>query len=133
MLKYVASVGLAAIALGVSVALPVRAELAETVSPDEETIVGGRDVMLPSKPLTPIDYALPMEINFVTDSTITTDTPITDSLYEDTAAWGEAISGCLVQTPILVRETVSGDMPFIVGATTATIQLNANGNPVCTF
>ncbi|MGB3493688.1 MAG: hypothetical protein WBA57_13240 [Elainellaceae cyanobacterium] len=133
MLKYIVGAGLAAIAFGVTAALPARAELAETVSPDEETIVGGRDVMLPSKPLTPIDYALPMEINFVTDSTVTTDTPITDSLYEDTAAWGEAISGCLVQTPIFVRETVSGDMPFIVGATAATIQLNANGNPVCTF
>lgn len=131
MLKFFASAGLAAIALGVGAALPASAELAETYSPDEETIVGGRDVFLPSKPVTPIEYALPMQINFVTDSTITTDTPITDSLADDPAAWAEAIRGCLVQTPILVRETVSGDMPFVVGTTAGTIQLNANGNPVC--
>lgn len=131
MLKYIAGAGLAAIALGISVALPAQAELAETYSPDEETVVGGRDVFLPSKPVTPRRYALPMEINFVTDSAITTDTPITDSLYEDTAAWAEAVRGCLVQTPILVRETSAGDVPFIVGTTTGTIQLNANGNPVC--
>lgn len=131
MLKYLASAGIASIALSLSIALPATAELAETYSPDEETIVGGRDVFLPSKPVTPIGYALPMEIKFVTDASITTDTPITDSLSEDSAAWEEAIRGCMMQTPILIRETSGGDVPFIVGTTEGTIQLNANGNPVC--
>ncbi len=131
MLKYVVGAGLAAIALGFSATLPAKAELAETYSPDEETIVGGRDVMLPSKPVTPIYYGLPMQVNFVTDSTITTDTPITDSLSDDTAAWAEAIRGCLVQTPILTRTTPTGEVPFVVGSTDGTIQLNANGNSVC--
>ncbi len=131
MLKRIAVLGIVAAAVGV--ALPVNAELADTYSPDPETIVGGRDVSLPSVPVTPWYYALPMEISIVQDSSVTTNTPITDALADDTAAWGEAIAECLTQSPEMVRETRGGDQPFIVGGAAGTINLNSNGVPVCSL
>ncbi|MEM9446907.1 MAG: hypothetical protein AAGA75_00055 [Cyanobacteria bacterium P01_E01_bin.6] len=131
MLRKIAILGVAAAAIGF--ALPANAELAETYSPDEETIVGGRDVSLPSIPVTPWRYALPMEISIVQDASVTTDTPITDAMSEDVAAWGEAVAGCMSLSPEMVRETRGGDQPFIVSDATRTINLNANSTPVCPF
>lgn len=127
--KIAAGLGLAAIALGT--ALPAGAELAETYSPDEETVVGGRDVFLPSVPATPRYYALPMEVTIVQDTSVTTDTPITDAYYEDLAVWQEAVIGCLSQSPDMIRTTEGGDVPFMLSQQEGTILLNANGNPVC--
>lgn len=129
MLKKIALIGAAAAAIGF--ALPANAELADTYSPDPETIVGGRDVSLPSVPVTPWRYALPMEIRIVQDPSITTNTPITDALSDDVSAWGEAVAGCLNQSPEMVRETRGGDQPFIVGGAVGTIRLNSNSVPVC--
>ncbi|MEL6221005.1 MAG: hypothetical protein AAFR31_00015 [Cyanobacteria bacterium J06627_8] len=129
MLRKLAIFGITIAALGG--ALPANAELAETYAPDEETIVGGRDVFLPSVPVTPWRYALPMEISIVEDSSITTDTPITDRMSDDVFAWGEAVAGCLSLAPEMVRETRGGDQPFIVSDAARTINLNANSNPVC--
>jgi len=129
MFKKLVALGIATAAVGV--ALPASAELADTYSPDPETIVGGRDVSLPSVPVTPWRYALPMEIRIVQDASITTNTPITDALSDDVAAWGEAIAGCLTQSPEMIRETTGGDQPFVLGGTVGTIKLNANSVPVC--
>ena len=129
MLKKIVALSIATAAVGF--ALPASAELADTYSPDEETIVGGRDVSLPSVPVTPWRYALPMEISIVQDASITTNTPITDAMSDDVAAWGEAIAGCMVQSPEMIRETSGGDQPFIVGDSVGTINLNANSIPVC--
>ncbi|MEB3211984.1 MAG: hypothetical protein VKL39_11545 [Leptolyngbyaceae bacterium] len=129
MLKKIAIFGIVFAALGI--ALPANAELAETYSPDEETIVGGREVSLPSVPVTPWRYALPMEISIIQDSSITTDTPITDAMSDDVSAWGEAVAGCLTLSPEMVRETVAGNQPFIVSDAARTIHLNANSSPVC--
>jgi hypothetical protein len=129
MLKKITVLGIAVAALGI--ALPANAEMADTYSPDPETIVGGRDVSLPSVPVTPWRYALPMEIRIVQDASITTNTPITDALSDDVSAWGEAVAGCLNQSPEMVRETRGGDQPFVVGGTMGTIRLNANSVPVC--
>ncbi len=129
MLKKIAALGVATVALGI--ALPAHAQLAGTYSPDPETIVGGRDVSLPSVPVTPWRYALPMEIRIVQDSSITTNTPITDALSDDVSTWGEAVAGCLSQSPEMVRATRGGDQPFVVGGAAGNIRLNANSVPVC--
>ncbi|MEB3358452.1 MAG: hypothetical protein VKK04_17125 [Synechococcales bacterium] len=129
MLKKLVALGIATATIGV--ALPASAELAGTYSPDPETVVGGRDVSLPSVPVTPRKYALPMVIRIVQDPSITTDTPITDAMANDVAAWGGAIANCLTQSPEMLRETRGGDQPFVVGGATGTIHLNANSVPVC--
>jgi hypothetical protein len=129
MLKHVATLGLAAVVLGATA--PAWAQGAQTYSPDEETITGGREVYLPSVPLTPYYYALPMQISVVQDSSITTNTPITNQMALDVPRWEEAVRGCLYQKPRMVRRTVSGDVPFIVGGNQGTIVLNSNGRPVC--
>ncbi|NEQ99427.1 MAG: hypothetical protein F6K30_22440 [Cyanothece sp. SIO2G6] len=129
MLKALVTLGV--VAATTCVALPAIAQGADTYAPDEETIVGGRDVSLPSKPVTPWSYALPMVIEIVQDSSITTNTPITDAMSDDVAVWGEAIRGCLAQSPELLRQTRGGDQPFITGNTVGTINLNANSVSVC--
>ncbi|MGF1499811.1 MAG: hypothetical protein ACFB8W_23740 [Elainellaceae cyanobacterium] len=131
MMKALFTLGITAAVMGL--ALPASAQTAHTYSPDEETIVGGRDVFLPSVPVTPRRYALPMKISIVQDPSIATDTPITDALSDDVAAWGEAIAGCLDQSPEMVRETRGGNQPFMVGDAVGTIHLNANNTSVCSF
>lgn len=148
MLKKIATLGIAALALGSTAPLlaqetsfpdvrPADTERppasAGTYSPDDETVIGGRGVWLPSFPPTPSDYALPMEISIVEDSSITTDTPITDAAGSDVVRWSELISECLQQSPVMVRETVEGDVMFNVTDEDPTIVLNSNGKAVCAY
>lgn len=107
------------------------APLAVTTSPDSETIVGGRSVDLPTPPVTPIYFTLPIELSIVKDPAITTNTPITDSVPSDYPAWGEKIRACLLQKPVFVRKVGEGQEPFVVGGSEGTIKLNANDKPVC--
>lgn len=131
MLRSLWVVGLASIVAGY--ALPVLAEAeqsAQTYSPNPETIVGGRDVTIPSKPVLPIYYTLPMVIKVAQDSSITSSTPITDN-STDLKVWAEAISECAKSTPVLLRESPDGDQPFKLSEEEGKVKLNASGQPVC--
>jgi hypothetical protein len=109
----------------------VSAQTATTPALEEETITGARDVMLPTPPVTPKNFTLPIDIKVVKDASVTTDTPITDSKGKDLAAWAAAVSACLKERPVLVRQVGEKQVPFKVGSGTETIKLNANDKPVC--
>ncbi|MBF2072742.1 MAG: hypothetical protein IGS50_03115 [Synechococcales cyanobacterium C42_A2020_086] len=133
MLKLLLTAALFLLGVGYSSAAAAqapRSQTAQTYAPDEETIVGGRDVEIPSRPVLPIYYTLPMEISIVQDSSITSDTPILDSAT-DVPTWGEAVLECLKSSPVLVRQTPAGEVPFTIEGQEGTIKLNANGKPVC--
>ncbi len=132
MLKRFAVAAVVAFSMGHAV-VASAAPLAVTDSPDEETIVGGRSVDLPTPPVTPIYFTLPMELAIVKDPAITTDTPITDKLTSNYTAWGEAIRACTQQKPIFVRKVGDKEVPFVVGGSAGQIKLNANDKPVCSI
>lgn len=129
MFKQIAIVGMSVLVVGQ--ALPSLAQAARTNSPDEETITGGRTVNLPTPPVAPFYYTLPMEIRIAKDPAVTTNTPITDKLGTQYAAWGEAIRACLKQKPDFLRLAKEKEVPFVVGDSQGTIKLNSNDKPVC--
>lgn len=122
------------VTLSMGHALAASAEpLAVTESPDQETIVGGRSVDLPTPPVTPIYFTLPIELSIVKDTAITTNTPITDKLSSDLAAWGAAIKDCTLQKPVFLRTVGDQMVPFVVGGAEGKIKINANDKPVCSL
>jgi hypothetical protein len=132
MLKRFAAAAVITLSMGHAV-VASAAPLAVTTSPDKETIVGGRSVDLPTPPVTPIYFTLPIELAIVKDPAIATNTPITDSLKSDYAAWGAKIKECSLQKPIFVRKVGDEQVPFVVGGSEGTIKLNANDKPVCSL
>lgn len=130
MLKRFAIAATVALSMGYAAAASA-APLAVTTSPDSETIVGGRAVDLPTPPVAPIYFTLPIELSIVKDPAITTNTPITDSVTGNYAAWGEKIRACTLQKPVFVRKVGDAQEPFVVGGSEGTIKLNANDKPVC--
>ena len=132
MLKKLAVAAIITVSVGHAIAASAT-PLAVTTSPDKETIVGGRSVDLPTPPVTPIYFTLPIELSIAKDPAITTNTPITDKIPTDYPAWGAAIKACLLQKPIFTRKAVDEQVPFIVGGSEGTIKLNANDKPVCSI
>ncbi|MGI0495202.1 hypothetical protein ACN4EG_25775 [Alkalinema pantanalense CENA528] len=116
-------------------ALPARAAdmpTATTPALEKETITGARSVELPTPPVAPMYFTLPIEVKVVKDTSVTTDTPITDKNSKDIAAWAAAVSACLKEKPALVRQVGEEQVPFDVnGTANGTIKLNANDKPVC--
>ena len=136
MLRHVVAAGVSAFL--VSQALPAAAQTsaptpvtAKTEVLDEETITGGRMITLPTPPVAPIYYTLPMTLKIVQDSSITTNTPVTDKLGTQYAAWAEALRACSLDKAKLVRVVEDKEVPFIVGETEGKVKLNANNKPVC--
>jgi hypothetical protein len=112
--------------------LPASAQTAVTPALDSETITGARSVTLPTPPVTPAYFTLPMDIQMVKDGSITTNTPITDKMAgQPVAAWVEAIKACSLLKPALVRKVSDQEVPFTVGDSAGTVKLNANDKPVC--
>lgn len=132
MLKKLAVAAIVTISLG-HAAVASAEPLAVTTSPDKESIVGGRSVDLPTPPVAPIYFTLPIELSIVKDPAVATDTPITDKLTSDYTAWGAAIRDCYMQKPIFVRKVGDEQVPFVVGGSEGKIKLNANDKPVCSI
>ena len=132
MLRKLAIAAIVTVSMGHAVAASAQ-PLAVTTSPDQETIVGGRSVDLPTPPVAPIYFTLPIELSIVKDPSITTNTPITDKIPTDYPAWGAAIKACSLQKPIFTRKVADSQVPFVVGGSEGTIKLNANDKPVCSL
>jgi hypothetical protein len=131
MLKKLWTMGLASLLMGS--ALPVFAQTnpgAQTHSPDPETIIGERKVVLPAQGVLPFYYTLPMVINVVQDTSITSSTPITDNAT-DFKAWAELISECARSVPVMERQTPDGPQSFTMGGQEGKVKLNASDQPVC--
>jgi hypothetical protein len=99
---------------------------------EEETITGIKQVTLPTPPVTPARFTLPMDIKVVQEASVTSNTPITDKLSKDLPSWGSAVRACLQDKPTFVRVVGDQQVPFMVNGTEGKIKLNANNRPVCT-
>ncbi|MDY6938402.1 MAG: hypothetical protein SWY16_12110 [Cyanobacteriota bacterium] len=78
----------------------------------------------------PKDFPFPIVTSVEQNTSITTNSPITDALGDDNLpAWEEAIRECMLQTPRL-RHDQTGNTVRINGSE-GTIVLNSNGVSVC--
>jgi len=118
-----------AVALGS--ALPAAAQKATTAVLEGETLTGVPQFNMPTPPVGPLKFTLPIETEVVTDASVTTRTPITDQAGTDLPRWAELIRGCLKEKPALVRTVEEESVPFIVGGSEGRIKLNQGGFPVC--
>ncbi len=99
---------------------------------ETETITGIQQVTLPSPPVGPAFFTLPIQLQVVKEAAVTSDTPITDKMYRDIPGWASAVSSCLREKPAMVRVVDDKQVPFMVGGSEGKIKLNANDKPVCT-
>jgi hypothetical protein len=119
-------------ALFAGLSLPASAEgVAKTPVLPEETITGVEFFELAPPPVGPRYFTLPMDIRIVKDASVTTNTPITDQYGKDLPKWGEMISACLKDKPVLQRVVGEQAVPFVLKDGEGKIKLNANDKPVC--
>ena len=131
--RVLSALGAAAILAGV--AFPATAQMAETDILPSETYIDTTVHNLPTPPVHPAKYTLPMKIMVVKDASITTDTPLADQYKygttEDLQKWAEAIRACLKDRPAMVRMVGDQSVRFVVNNTEGKIKLNANDKAVC--
>ncbi|HEY9644684.1 MAG TPA: hypothetical protein V6C57_29580 [Coleofasciculaceae cyanobacterium] len=131
MLKKLLMMGLVPVVIGYAFpAFAQTATEAQTHSPAPETIVGARDVVLPTPAVLPFYYTLPNVITIVQDSSITSSTPITDTKPEFNV-WAEMVSECAKSVPVMERQSPGGSQPFVMNGQEGKVKLNANNTPVC--
>jgi hypothetical protein len=97
----------------------------------QETVSGVEEYTLPPYPVQPYYYTLPNNVRIAKDTSVTTNTPITDTKGKDLAAWSESIRTCLKTNPVLVRVVGDEQVPFLINKTEGSLKLNANDKPVC--
>lgn len=116
-----------------SVALPAVA-VPKAVTPvlPRETFVSTPSLTLPTPPVMPAAFTLPIDVQIVKNDTITSDTPITDAngIGSDIKVWGEAIRKAMYARPKLVRVAGKDAVPFVINGDEGAIVLNANGRAV---
>jgi hypothetical protein len=102
----------------------------------KETITGIKSVGLPTPPpVMPIYFTLPIQVAVAKDSSMTSNTPISDRYTDkanwDVKAWAAAVSNCLQAKPKLMRVVGDEQVPFMLNGSEGTIMLNANDKAVC--
>ncbi|NJM47055.1 MAG: hypothetical protein HC860_13575 [Alkalinema sp. RU_4_3] len=106
---------------------------ASTMVLPQETITGIKTVSRPAPlPVRPVYFTLPIQVEVMKDSSITSNNPISDKNTNDVQAWASAIQGCLRQQPKLVRVVGTQNVPFMINGREGTIKMNANDRAVCT-
>ncbi|MGA7935276.1 MAG: hypothetical protein WCA35_17130 [Kovacikia sp.] len=127
-MRIMSAFGIAALVLGAS--LSASAQTAETPVLPDETITGVPSQKLPIYPVLTSRFSLPIDVRIAKDTSITTDTPITDQYAKDLTKWSELVRESLKSKPVLVRVVGSETVPFIVNGSEGKIKLNANDKPV---
>jgi hypothetical protein len=122
---------LGAAALVVGVSLSASAQTAETPVLPDESITSVPSQKLPIYPVLTSRFTLPIDVRIAKDTSITTDTPITDQYSKDLTKWSELVRECLKTRPVLVRVVGDETVPFLVNGSEGKLKLNANDKPVC--
>jgi hypothetical protein len=105
---------------------------ATTMVLPQETITGIKTVSLPAPlPVRPAYFTLPIQVEVMKDSSISSNNPISDKNTSDIQAWASAVQGCLQQKPMLIRVVGDKNVPFMINGSEGTIKINANDRAVC--
>jgi len=104
---------------------------AKTMVLEKESLTGIKEISFPTPPVTPAFFTLPMQLKIVKDTSITSNTPITDKSAKDITTWAAAIRACAADRPAFVRVVGDQEVPFMINGSEGKIRMNANDKPVC--
>lgn len=106
---------------------------AETVVLPRETFVGTPSHMLPTPPVHPAMFTLPIDVVVAKDDSLA-DTPITDKygIGSDIKVWAEDIRKCLYARPVLMRVAGKDMVPFVINGDKGLIKMKGN-KAVCSI
>lgn len=98
-----------------------------------ESYVGTPSHTLPTPPVHPALFTLPIDVQVVSDESLSA-TPITDKygIGSDIKVWAEDIRKCLYARPVLVRAAGSDRVPFVIAGDKGLIKLKS-GRAVCSI
>jgi hypothetical protein len=98
-----------------------------------ESFTGVTTLTLPTPPVLPALFSLPINTVVAKDDTITSDTPITDKygVGSDIKTWGADVTKCLYAPAAIVRMAGKDAVPFVIDGQEGVVKVNANGRAVC--
>ncbi len=133
-MRVLSVVGAAALVVGSSLPAFAGTKAVTPVLP-RESFVGTPSLDLPTPPVLPALFTLPITTVVVKDDSITSDTLITDKygVGSDIKTWGADVTKCLYSPAKLVRVAGKDAVPFVIDGTEGVIKLNANGRAVCSI
>jgi len=133
-MRVLSVVGAAALVTGSS--LPAFAGM-KAVTPvlPRESFTGVTELTLPTPPVLPALFTLPINTMVAKDDSITSDTLITDKygVGSDIKTWGADVTKCLYSPAKIVRMAGKDAVPFVIDGQTGVIVTNANGRAVCSI
>jgi hypothetical protein len=133
-MRVLSVLGIASLVVGA--ALPaVAAPKATTKILPSESATGVPSLTLPTPPVTPNAFTLPVDVQVAKDSSITSSTLITDKygIGSDIKVWGEDIRKCMMATPKMERVVGKTRVPFVINGKEGILKLNASDKPVCSI
>lgn len=98
-----------------------------------ETFVGTPSLTLPTPPVMPALFTLPIDVQVAKDESLAAN-PITDKygIGSDIKVWAEDIRKCLYARPVLVRVAGSNSVPFVINGDKGLIKTKG-GRAVCSI
>jgi hypothetical protein len=133
-MRVLSALGVASLIIGA--ALPaVAAPKATTRVLSSESATGVPSLALPTPPVLPNAFTLPIDVQVAKDDSITSSTLITDKygIGSDIKVWGEDVRKCMMATPKMERVVGKTRVPFVINGKEGTLKLNATGKSVCSI
>lgn len=132
-MRILSVVGAAAGILAAS-ALPATA-VPRAVTPvlPRESFVGTTSHTLPTPPVHPALFSLPIDVQVAKDESLAAN-PITDKfgIGSDIKVWAEDIRKCMYARPVLVRVVGKENVPFVINGDKGLIKMKGN-RAVCSI
>ena len=148
--------GVALLTIGTSLPAQANPSIQTPVMP-AETIVGYKAANIHTPPILPAYFTLPIQLEVAKNSSITTNTPITDksplpeftdrtgdgrlslddipghraATTQEMNQWASKIRGCMSEQPQLVRVAMGREIPVQISGKTGHIVRNSSNNFVC--
>jgi hypothetical protein len=98
-----------------------------------ETFVGVPSLTLPTPPVMPPLFTLPIDVQVKKDDSLAAN-PITDKygIGSDIKVWAEDIRKCMYARPVLVRVAGKDSVPFVINGDKGLIKMKGN-RAVCSI
>lgn len=99
-----------------------------------ESFVGTPSHTLPTPPVHPALFTLPIDVQVAKDESLSAN-PITDKygIGSDIKVWAEDIRKCLYARPRLVRVAGKDSVPFVINNDQGLIRVGKNNRAVCSI
>ncbi|MDX2229898.1 MAG: hypothetical protein NW220_09685 [Leptolyngbyaceae cyanobacterium bins.349] len=99
-----------------------------------ESFVGTPSHTLPTPPVHPALFTLPIDVQVAKDESLAAN-PITDKygIGSDIKVWAEDIRKCMYARPVLVRVAGKDSVPFVINGDKGLIRIGKGNRAVCSI